>query len=197
MSISEEIAGGVLGGDNSFSKLEFDGRWFFPVLENSSAPIVGDSVFAFHVGAGYVAPLHDGDRIPLFERYFPGGILSLRGFNIRSLGPVIQVASSNDPTGFSTTDFTVGGNKELIVNAEYIFPIIKAANIKGVFFFDMGNAFDNGETMFTLAGQRYSTGFGLRWFSPIGPLRFAWGFPLDRKEDESLMVFDFTIGSLF
>ena len=91
----------------------------------------------------------------------------------------------------------IGGNKQIVFNAEYIFPIIKAVNIKGVVFFDMGNAFDNGETMFTLAGQRQSVGFGIRWFSPIGPLRFEWGYPLDRKEDEKFSVFDFTIGSIF
>jgi len=71
------------------------------------------------------------------------------------------------------------------------------AKIFGVMFFDMGNAFDNGESMLTLAGQRQSVGFELRWFSPIAPLRFAWGFPLDREEDEGLVQFDFTFGSLF
>lgn len=116
---------------------------------------------------------------------------------MRSLGPKISVATSNDVGSFATSDFVYGGNKQLIFNAEYIFPIIKPANINGVFFFDMGNAFDNGESMFTLAGQRQSVGFELRWFSPLGPLRFAWGFPLDRTEDEKLLNFDFTFGSLF
>jgi len=195
--LTEEIAGSIFGGDTKFSKTEFDGRWFFPVAEKKPIPLVGGSVFALHLRMGFVAPIEDGERIPLFERYFPGGILSLRGFELRSLGPEIQVASSNDPSAFTTTDFTVGGNKQLIFNAEYIFPIIRPANIKGVFFFDLGNAFDNGENMFTITGQRQSVGFGIRWFSPLGPLRFEWGFPLDRKEDESFVVFDFTIGTLF
>lgn len=197
LRLTEEIAGGPFGGANAFSKTQFDGRWFFPAAPRSTLPLIGGSVFGLHLNTGYVAPIKDGDRVPLFERYFPGGILTLRGFTLRSLGPKIQVASSNDPSGFTTADFVVGGNKQLIFNAEYIFPIIRVANIKGVFFFDMGNAFDNGESLFTISGQRQSAGFGLRWFSPIGPLRFEWGFPLDRKEDESLVVFDFTIGSLF
>ncbi len=197
LSLTQEFAGRIFGGDNSFSKSELDARWYFPVAPNSRIPIIGKSVLAFHFGTGYVAPLRDGERVPLFERYFPGGIFTIRGFPIRSLGPEIQVASSSDPTSLVTSDFNVGGNKQVIFNAEYIFPIISAAGIKGVFFFDMGNAFDNGETPFTLAGQRQSTGFGIRWFSPIGPLRFEWGFPLDRKEDESFVAFDFTIGSLF
>jgi len=197
VKVSEEVAGSVMGGDNSFSKTELDARWFFPVLQKKRIPVISDSVIAFRVNTGYVGPLEDGGKVPLFERYFPGGVFSIRGFQLRSLGPKINVATSNDVGSFSTSDFVYGGNKQLIFNAEYIFPIIKPANINGVFFFDMGNAFDNGVSMFTLAGQRQSTGFELRWFSPLGPLRFAWGFPLDRTEDEKLLNFDFTFGSLF
>ena len=197
IKISDQIAGSVFGGDHSFSKLEFDSRFFLPVGDKIPVPLLNESVVAFHFQTGYVAPLSGDDRVPLFERYFPGGILNLRGFPIRSLGPKIKIASSTEPGNFSTSDFVIGGNKQVIFNAEYIFPIVKVANIKGVFFFDMGNAFDNGESMFTLAGQRQSVGFGIRWFSPIGPLRFEWGYPLDRKEDERFSVFDFTIGSIF
>jgi outer membrane protein insertion porin family len=197
LKLSEEIAGSALGGDNSFTKTELDARWFFPVLQKKRIPVISDSVIAFRINSGYVGPLEDGGKVPLFERYFPGGVFSIRGFQLRSLGPKISVATSNDVGSFATSDFVYGGNKQLIFNAEYIFPIIKPANINGVFFFDMGNAFDNGQSMFTLAGQRQSTGFELRWFSPLGPLRFAWGFPLDRTEDEKLLNFDFTFGSLF
>ena len=84
----------------------------------------------------------------------------------------------------------------MIFNAEWIFPILREQNIKWVFFFDTGNAFDKGEWI-TPAGLRQAAGFGLRWLSPMGPLRFEWGFPLDRKDDEDLVVFDFTIGTLF
>lgn len=197
LKISEEFAGSALGGDHSFSKTEFNARFFYPVGKWTPVPILEDAVFAVNFDAGYVAPLDAGDRVPLFERYFPGGILNLRGFPIRSLGPKIKIASSTDPGNFTTSDFVIGGNKQVILNAEYIFPLIKPANIKGVLFFDMGNAFDNGESPFTLAGQRQSVGFGIRWFSPIGPLRFEWGYPLDRKGGEKPSVFDFTIGSIF
>ncbi|MFH1017456.1 MAG: outer membrane protein assembly factor BamA [Pseudomonadota bacterium] len=197
LEVTEEAAGRWLGGDNDYAKTEFDGRWFFPVNDESTAFFIGGAVYAFHLSAGYVAPLRDNQRVPLFERYFPGGILSLRGFPIRSMGPTIPIADVFDSVGLITDDFRYGGNKQVIFNAEYVFPIIRVANIKGVFFFDMGNAFDNGQTLFTLTGQRQSVGFGLRWFSPIGPLRFEWGFPLDKKKDESRVAFDFMIGSLF
>ncbi|MCB0272526.1 MAG: outer membrane protein assembly factor BamA, partial [Bdellovibrionales bacterium] len=195
--VSQEFAGTVLGGDNSFTKSEFDARWFIPVAKKATLPILSKSFVAIHFNTGYVAPLEDGARVPLFERYFPGGVFSIRGFRLRSLGPTIPVASANDVGSFTTSDFNIGGNKQLVFNAEYVVPIMDRAKIFGVMFFDMGNAFDNGESMLTLAGQRQSVGFELRWFSPIAPLRFAWGFPLDREEDEGLVQFDFTFGSLF
>ncbi|MEZ4703772.1 MAG: outer membrane protein assembly factor BamA [Bdellovibrionota bacterium] len=197
MKLSNEVAGTVLGGDNDFNKLEFDGRWYFPVLEEEGIPFLSKVVFGLRLSSGFVAPLKENGRVPLFERYFPGGIFSLRGFQLRSLGPKIKVASSTDPGSFTTRDFLIGGNKQLIFNAEMVFPIIPSASIKGALFFDMGNAFDNGESMFTLRGQRQSVGVELRWLSPMAPLRFAWGFPLDRKENERSMNFDFTIGTLF
>ncbi|MCB0327387.1 MAG: outer membrane protein assembly factor BamA [Bdellovibrionales bacterium] len=197
LKVTNEVAGTILGGDNDFNKLEFDGRWYFPFLEKKGIPFLSKTVFSFRINSGYVAPLKENGRVPLFERYFPGGIFTLRGFGLRSLGPKIKVASSTDPGSFTTGNFLIGGNKQLVFNAEYIFPIIPAANIKGVLFFDMGNAFDNGESMLTLSGQRQSVGFELRWVSPIAPLRFAWGFPLDQKEDEQWRKFDLTIGALF
>lgn len=197
LRLSQEIAGGYLGGENEFSKTEFDGRWFFPIFKNSEVGVFRDSVFGLHFQTGYVTPIFGSSRVPLFERYFPGGILNIRGFPLRSLGPRISTASSSDPTTLTTSEFVIGGNKQLIFNAEWVFPIIKAASINGVLFFDMGNAFDVGETMLTFSGQRQSVGYGLRWLSPIGPLRFEWGYPLDLQEGESRSLFDFTIGSLF
>ncbi len=98
--------------------------------------------------------------------------------------------------------------------------IVPPANIKGVVFFDMGNAF-NTEPQYcsepdpllpkadpcdrwSLRKLRYAVGFGLRWRSPIGPLRFEWGFPLDRQRATILtgrgddpVVFEFNIGNSF
>jgi outer membrane protein insertion porin family len=197
--VTQEFAGNFMGGDNDFSKSELDARLFLPVGQKATWPIFKNSVLAFHLNTGFVAPLSDGSRVPLFERYFPGGVFTIRGFPLRSLGPRINVASTNDLGNFSTSEFVVGGNKQLIFNTEYIMPLLPAAQIYGVFFFDMGNAFDNGETLWTLAGQRQSAGFELRWYSPLSPapFRFAWGYPLDRKDDENTVQFDFTFGTVF
>ena len=101
--------------------------------------------------------------------------------------------------GSQTRDIIIGGNKQAIFNLELEFPIIPQANVKGVVFVDAGNAYNEDENMFYagtpsvrhgkgwLIGSRrqidpplglyYSFGFGFRWFSPIGPLRFEWGIP--------------------
>jgi outer membrane protein insertion porin family len=68
-----------------------------------------------------------------------------------------------------------------------------------VVFFDAGNAFGDvwGDGHMSLGGLRGAYGFGVRWFSPMGPLRFEWGVPVNPRPDERRIVFDFSIGSLF
>lgn len=69
-----------------------------------------------------------------------------------------------------------GGTKQLYYQTEFEFPMIAEAGIKGVFFYDIGQAQDEISANDFFA----DVGFGFRWFSPIGPLRFEWGFPLSR-----------------
>ncbi len=159
------------------------------------------------------------ERVAIAERFFPGGIYSVRGFEPRALGPTQRIAGSRDPLSGSS-EFVIGGNKQAIFNMEIEFPIIEQAGIKGVVFADAGNAYDDSEGFFYLGtpedqrprayrlnstegitpplGLYYSCGFGFRWFSPIGPLRFEWGIPLTKKSptDRSL-IFEFTIGNFF
>ncbi len=167
---------------------------------------------------GYI--VGNGEQgVQISERFFPGGIYSVRGFNPRSLGPRVNVGFKGEPLG-ETTEFVRGGNKEVVFNLELEFPILTAAGIKGVVFADAGNAYDDNEGFFYLntprdlrpnaylfsstdpikppLGLYYSFGFGLRWLSPIGPLRFEWGIPITkvRPTDRSL-IFEFTIGNFF
>ena len=164
---------------------------------------------------GVAAPATTGH--PIFERYFPGGIYGageIRGFRLRSLGPKIKVASSPDPTA-RLIPYEIGGNLLTALNAEFEFMMIPPANIKGVLFYDMGNAF-NTESLYcedlnpsqlpksdpcapwSFRDLRYSIGFGFRWQSPIGPLRFEWGIPLIRRSTQDQPVlFEFTIGNSF
>jgi outer membrane protein insertion porin family len=197
-NFSVEFANPYLGSQNVFNRYRAFSRWYYPLYKK-------DIVFKLNAEIGMIASSAP-EGVPIFERFFVGGIYSVRGFRPRSLGPRVKVPVSPDP-GAQLFSFPKGGNKELVFNVELEFNIFEKVGIKGVVFFDAGNAFDDSEN-FTLypdlAGWRddkpllrTAWGFGLRWFSPIGPLRFEWGLPLVRQPGEERIVFEFTIGNMF
>ncbi|MBL7684499.1 MAG: outer membrane protein assembly factor BamA [Deltaproteobacteria bacterium] len=175
-----------LGGSNKFLRMDGNSRFFLPV------PFPKGSVLKANARIGYIQSL-ENDPVPLFERYFTGGINSLRGFTPRSIGPSVQIPPS--PTG-ADTNFIYGGNKLLVMNLEYEFPIYDPAGFRGVVFLDAGNAYAEEQKLNPL-NIRANYGFGVRWNSPFGPLRFEWGLPFKRKAGEDKIVFNFTIGTLF
>jgi len=166
---SIEHTGGILQGDISYTKYTAASAWYFP------AP--WDSVFALRAKLGYLQG-HGDNEIPIYVRFYVGGIGSLRG--LRNVGPT-------DP---STGDF-IGGTTMMVYTAEYIFPLIKNAGMKGVFFFDTGNTWESG---YHFDDMRKTCGAGIRWYSPIGPLRLEYGYVLDRKDNEPTGRWEFTIG---
>jgi outer membrane protein insertion porin family len=100
----------------------------------------------------------------------------------------------------STEEINIGGTEQFFVNLELEYPVFQRVGIRGVFFIDTGNAFDRADSFDTKWDQmRSAWGFGIRWFSPIGPLRFEWGFPFDPRPEsnEESTVFDFSIGNFF
>ena len=184
--ISYERADQALGSTSNFDRVTLQSRWYFPFLLGTTLKL--NSLYA-------VITTDDPEGVPTYERYFAGGIFDIRGFQRYSLGPSLDVGSGRDP-GTSLQNFFIGGNKKLVFNAEIEIPIIEAARISAILFFDAGNAFGEGETP-DLYNIRKSVGFGFRWWAPIGPLRFEWGFPIDRRPGEESMVFEFTIGSMY
>lgn len=185
-SLSAEWASPNFGGDSDFYRGMANSRWY--------VPLIWDFILRINGTMGYIGTASD-EGVPLFERFYVGGIFSVRGFQRNSLSPTIPVASDKDP-GAALVPFKLGGNKELIFNTEIEIPIFREMGIVGVVFADAGNAFSEEESL-SLADLRTSAGFGFRWWSPMGPLRFEWGFPLAPKEGEEPMVFEFTIGSAF
>ncbi len=170
--LSLEFAG--LGGTENFLKGIADHRHFFPVI--------GDTVFSVHGSIGYIMKTWTDDDIPMSEKFFLGGIRTLRGFESREVGPM------------EDGDY-IGGEKMAYANFEYIFPIAKDMGFKGVLFYDIGNAWGEDEDYFS--DLRHSAGAGIRWLSPLGPLRFEWGYNLDPRDGEKRSVFEFTIGKAF
>lgn len=173
LETSWEIAG--LGGDEKFSKYILDYRHFWPAMF--------DTVLSAHGQIGYVHSF-GGEEVPLDERFYLGGINTLRGFQPREVGPYNPV-----------TDEYTGGYKETYFNFEWLFPLAKDMGMKGVTFFDVGNAWGENEDFFS--EWRYSVGAGIRWLSPLGPLRLEWGYNLDPEEWEDRSRLDFMIGRFF
>ncbi|MDP6943105.1 MAG: outer membrane protein assembly factor BamA [Myxococcota bacterium] len=183
-SFSTEYADEWLGSENRFIRLIGSTRFYVPLF--------WDIVFKTNTTAGYVRALDD-NPIPLYQRFQVGGIFTVRGFERNSIGEELYVADHPDS---SLRPFDLGGVKKFIFNAELEIPIFKEAGILGVAFFDAGNAWGDHET-FNPIDLRTSMGFGFRWHSPVGPLRFEWGFPLAPRKGEDPVVFEFTIGNSF
>jgi outer membrane protein insertion porin family len=170
--IGGDFYGGPFGGDVSFGKYNGSTSLFFRV-----PPFGEDLVFSPRARIGYIQSF-EGKEVPVWERYILGGINSIRG--LKDVGP-------RDPV----TNDIIGGTTMLLFNFEFVFPLIKNAGMKGVVFFDTGNAWNY---EYDLGDMRKTTGAGIRWYSPIGPLRLEWGYVLDRKEGEPAYRWDFTIG---
>jgi outer membrane protein insertion porin family len=185
-SYNIQFAHEVLGSQIPFIRHTVQSRWYFPLFWNF--------VFKTNAELGIVTTSRP-QGLPIFERFFLGGILSVRGFPPMSLGPKLKVADRYDPAA-TLVDFNKGGNKQLYFNFELEFPIFQKVGILGVIFLDTGNAFDDHESI-SWERMRSSVGFGFRWYSPVGPLRFEWGIPLRPLPGEEPIVFEFTIGNFF
>ncbi|MDH4246010.1 MAG: outer membrane protein assembly factor BamA [Nitrospira sp.] len=164
-----------MGGTNNFIK------YYVDVIKVTPLPL--DLRISLRARYGEVQAL-GGTQVPLNERFFVGGINTMRGFAFGRAGPVVP-----------TTRAPFGAAKQLIFNTELIFTISAEAKLNGVLFFDYGKGFDDGEPL--SIDLRPAAGLEGRWISPFGPLRVAYGINLDARTGERQGVFEFTIGTLF
>ena len=201
-SLSSSLSGGfrlanqdvvsLLGGDFHFSENRINARFYQPLIR-------GNDRFVFRANSTMgVVSSTDGRMVPFIHRYRAGGINSVRGYNWFSLGPTIRAVTSEDP-GRADDQLIVGGTQTWVNNFEIETQLVRQAGITGVVFFDAGNAFGDpwGEGGISITGLRSSYGLGIRWRSPMGPLRFEWGVPFQPQPNERPSVFDFSIGSFF
>ncbi len=161
-----------LGGSNAFIKGVLDSAWYFPL---------GETTFMFRGRFGYAKGIFDKE-LPLYERFYVGGLYTLRGLGFGDAGPRGDKGEA------------IGGTEQLVFNAEYIFPLLPEMKLKGVAFFDAGNAYEDFNNFGSL---RYTTGLGFRWISPMGPIRLEWGYNLKKEEGESSSKFEFAFGTFF
>ena len=209
-SIFAEYASQYTGSQNKFF------RWGGFIRHYK--PLWGPFVLHLNAELGFTTST-DPLGVPISERYLVGGIYNIRGYAPLSLGPRLLVSQPGD-VGQPLGSLPLGGNMQIIFNSEVEFPLFKKVGISGVVFFDAGNAY-NLESRYCsglqretatisikfdpcfrgldslTSGIRRSVGFGFRWISPIGPLRFEWGIPLDPQPGEDPLVFEFTIGNFF
>ncbi|HEY3237010.1 MAG TPA: outer membrane protein assembly factor BamA, partial [Polyangiaceae bacterium] len=207
--VSSEWASPTIGSHNDFLRHSLTGRFFYPLGSGF--------VLKFNSETGLVtSPTKDG--VPIFERFFLGGIYTLRGFAFNSIGPRMPLTRITDPNSPPIPNgANIGGNLQYLQNLELEFSILEAVGLRGVIFTDAGNTWnleqnycDTGgasarfratnpcfDGFRSLTSLRTSWGFGIRWFSPLGPLRFEWGFPFSPLPYEESSDFEFTIGNFF
>ncbi len=183
---SLKLAG--LGGDNRFMRSDASLSWYYPVFKNFE----WGEKFALMLGGrvGYGASWTDRE-LPLFERYFAGGINSVRGYEYRTLGPrecPEDTPDCDDPE-------VIGGNKQLILKTELHFPILDQWGFRGSVFLDQGQAFGPSRNI-RLEDLKRSLGLAMQWQSPIGPVKLSWAFPLNADPSDHKEVLGFAFGAV-
>jgi len=222
-SLSFQNAGGILGGDNYFVKVVGESSWFFPLPLNTT--------FNFRAKGGVVVPYggkidvleriedpdnpgsfkyvpNEKDRLPIYEKFFVGGLNTIRGFEYGMAGPLDR---NREP---------VGAERMIVFNSEVIFPLSREIGLRGALFWDIGKAWGIGdERTYALLekdwdndgdkekkpvkniekdrGIKTGAGIGIRWFSPFGPIHIDVGFNLNPKPGEKRNVIDFTAGTVY
>ena len=169
---------GLPGGDVKFYRFQSKAQYLRPIW----GPIVLNANLEFGYANGY-----GGKPLPFFKNFYAGGVDSVRGFEQSSLGP-------RDTNG----DF-IGGNRRIVGNLELLFPMPGVKGDKSVrlsTFVDIGNVFAAGEKI-RLGDLRSSVGFGVSWFSPVGPLKFSLAKPIRQKADDKVERFQFLLGRVF
>lgn len=177
LSYSVEYAG--IGGFKKWLKNEADLRYFYNVYGNL---VLRTRLY------GAKLDRQNGQRIPRTEKFTLGGSRNLRGYTFEAIGPQQTL---QDPNGF-TRSFNTGGLFATFTSIELEHPLVTEAGLKWVVFFDAGHA---GEYDNIKLYKDY--GFGFRWFSPIGVLRFEFGYPLGDEGQNAGSQFHFDIGQLF
>lgn len=193
-STSLEYAG--LGGHLNYTKGTTTFRYYHKLF--------WEVVWRNNLSYSFIAS-HNNQDPPFNELFLLGGPYSLRGYRFFRVGKqkfsnylntspevISKYPDPDERKRYATRPF--GGTQQALYQMEFEFPLIAEAGIKGVTFYDAGIAEDN----FYSADIYSDVGFGFRWFSPIGPLRFEWGFPLKRTDaSPDSVVFDFSIGAPF
>jgi len=175
---------GLPVGDMKYAKLSYQHQYFYPVSRDFTVMLNGE----LGAGGGY-----GGKPLPFFKNFYAGGNTSVRGYDAGTLGP-------KDIDGLA-----LGGSRRIVGNAELLFPFPGLRNDKSVrmsLFLDGGATWGGGDVegrydKLKAADLRYSAGLAVSWYSPIGPLKFSLGTPLNAQAGDKEQRFQFILGSVF
>ena len=177
-SLSVKYGGGPFGGDAEFTKYEGSSGWYFPLFWKTA--------FHANLSAGQVFE-NQTDKLPVYERFYLGGLNSVRGFKYAKISPIDE-----------ETGDRIGGDKMWFTNTEFVFPLLETQGLMGVFFFDAGQVLNDDEDWGDFDDSvKKASGVEVRWLSPMGPLRLVWGYNLDPVDNEDDSVWDFSVGGTF
>jgi outer membrane protein insertion porin family len=177
-SVSAEYAG--LGGTIGFTKIVAETGWYFPIFWKLTGFL--------HGKAGHVSE-NEGMLLPDYEKFFLGGMNSVRGYEWQDLAP--KEVNSLGQVSY------VGGEKYVQFNSEVRFPLVEQAGVIGLVFFDAGDVYAQEQDV-QIGELRKSAGFGVRWYSPMGPIRLENAYILDPEPGGSEgSKWEFSMGAAF
>ncbi len=200
---------GLPGSDLQYYSITHGQKWFFPLSKDFTLMLSGD--------VGYANGYGKTDELPFFNNFYGGGLGSVRGYESGTLGPKVYDSSGNK--------VSYGGNKMVAGTAELLFPfpgIKDSRSVRLSLFADAGSVWDSktytdgssdadsssndpqnpygvGSTHHSTFKEelRYSTGAAVTWLSPLGPMKFSYALPLNKKNSDDIQRFQFQLGTTF
>ncbi|HWS12560.1 MAG TPA: outer membrane protein assembly factor BamA [Rhodocyclaceae bacterium] len=175
---------GLPGATLTYYRLAYQLQHYFPIGR--------DYALFFNTDLGYAEGYNDVP-LPFFKNFYAGGIGSVRGYETASLGPQ-QINLDG-----TESDAALGGNRKIVGNLEFLFPMPGMGNDRSVrlgVFGDAGQVWAPFQTL-SLSDLRYSAGLSVAWNSPLGPLKFSFAEPLNAKPGDQIQRFQFQFGTIF
>jgi outer membrane protein insertion porin family len=186
--VNGEIA--LPGLDLQIYKLSLQETWYKDVTK--------DLTFMLNGQFGY-ANSYGGKEFPFYKNYYVGGVNTVRGYAQGSIGPVCLASDASCGGTSSSTNMFMGGNKQIIMNAELFMPVpfIKNNNqFRLSAFVDAGNVYSVDQSV-NLSDLRYSAGMGVLWVSPFGPLKLVYAKPFNNQSTDKTESIQFQMGQQF
>ena len=175
-----EVSLPVVAASQHYYKLTYQQQRYFPLTSDLTLLVNGE--------AGVAGSYDPSQPIPFFKNFYAGGVGSVRGYQPNSLGPR------------DVNNYSLGGDRRVVGNAEFLFPMpgfTKEKSVRLSVFLDAGTVYGPFGQNTDVEGLRYATGLAVTWMSPVGPLKFSYGLPIAAKETDKLQAFQFTLGTMF